>query len=177
MTVDSGPAGNGAGAGSGGFAASDEVAVSGGRMSWAAAVSGPLAGCTCLWQDLDGLHVEPASPDAPPTSILWGWRGDAVLVRIRLDGEDAYVAVLDVKAAGADAVTTVAWAPEDGRVAAAVAAAGTGRGPGLESGGVGARYEQVIPGGTDAGPITFVRPAGADATASSDRTDRLARDA
>jgi hypothetical protein len=165
--------------------------LSGGRMTWAAAVSGPLAGCTCLWQDLDGLHVEPPPPDAPPTSILWGWRGESVLARVRLDGDTAYVAVLDVAVldvavldvavldvagggadpaapAGADAgaVVTVPWALDDGRVAAAVTAASAGRGPAPGNGGVGAEYEQVIVGGTGTGPVTFVRPARASSRAS-----------
>ncbi|MGH3252492.1 MAG: hypothetical protein ACRDOI_40630 [Trebonia sp.] len=146
MTPDSGPGENG---------------LTGGRMTWAQAVSGPLAGHTCLWQDLDGLHVAPPPADAPPTSILWGWGGDSVLVRARLDGDVAYVAVYDETAADADAVpvTTVAWAPDDGRVAAAVAAAGAGRGPAPGREGVGTRYEQLIVGGIDTGPVTFIRPA------------------
>jgi hypothetical protein len=125
--------------------------LSGGRMTWSAAVSGPLAGCTCLWQDLDGLHVAPAPAQAPPTSILWGWRGESVLVRVRLDGDTAYVAVRDP--AGPGMVATVPWSPSDGRVATS-----TGRGPSPERGGVGARYEQVVVGGIDGGPITFIRP-------------------
>lgn len=127
---------------------------SGGRMTWSAAVSGPLAGCTCLWQDLDGLHVKPAPSEPPPTSILWGWRGESVLVRVRLDGGTAYVAVHHLGASDMEA--TVPWAPTDGRVAAA-------RKPkraddGVAHGGVGARYEQILVGGVDFGPITFVRP-------------------
>ena len=118
-------------------------------MTWLEAVSGPLAGCTCLWQDLDGLHVEPAPSQAPPTSILWGWRGGSALARVRLDADTAYVAVHDPAASGM--VATVPWAPADGRVAAA-------RGPAPADGGVGARYEQIIISGTGSGPITFVRP-------------------
>jgi len=130
---------------------------SGGAMSWAAAVAGPLVGCTCLWQDLDGLHVEPPPAEAPPTSILWGWRGEAHLVRARLDGDDAYVAVHQaaVGVPGATPEQTVPWALNDGRVAASA-----GRGPGPGAGGVGARYEQVIVGSIEAGPVTFVRPVG-----------------
>jgi hypothetical protein len=134
-------------------------------MTWAEALSGPLTGCTCLWQDLDGLHVEPPPFDAPPTSILWGWRGSSFLVRARLDGDTAYVAVVDdVAALDPDAgpvfaANTVAWALDDGRVAAAVGAVEAGRGPGRERGGVGARYEQIVVGGIETGPITFVRPA------------------
>jgi hypothetical protein len=134
--------------------------LTGGRMTWAEAAFGPLAGCACLWQDLDGLHVEPPPADAPPTSILWGWRGDSVLVRARLDGDVAYIAMLDETAVGTDTVrvTTIPWAPNDGRVAAAVAVVDAGRGPGPGRGGVGTRYEQVVVGGIGTGPVTFVRP-------------------
>jgi hypothetical protein len=162
MTLDNGSAGNkadAAGPAPGDIAASGEAAISGGLMTWAAAVTGALAGCTCLWQDLDGLHVEPPPGEAPPTSILWGWRGGSHLVRIRLDGDDAYVAVYQaapdepVAAGTATIERTVPWALDDGRVAASA-----GRGPGPGAGGVGARYEQVIVGGIETAPITFVRP-------------------
>ena len=39
-------------------------------------MAGPLARATCLWQDLDGLHVSGPPAEAPPTSIVWGWRAD-----------------------------------------------------------------------------------------------------
>lgn len=162
MTTDNSSAASeatAAGLTSGATAAPGDVAISGGLTTWAAAVSGPLAGCTCLWQDLDGLHVEPPPGEAPPTSILWGWRGDTYLVRARLDGDDAYVAIHQMPA-GAAAATggaaperTVPWALDDGRVAASA-----GRGPGPDVGGVGARYEQVIVGGIETGPVVFVRP-------------------
>jgi hypothetical protein len=128
-----------------------DVAISGGLTTWATAVSGPLAGCTCLWQDLDGLHVEAPPGEAPPTSILWAWRDDSYLVRARLDGDSAYVAVCEAPGTALD--RTAPWAPDDGRVAASA-----GRGPGPDAGGVGARYEQVVVGGIETGPITFVRP-------------------
>jgi hypothetical protein len=158
MTHDGGP-GEGAVTPPGETAPGEQL--TGGRMSWAEAVSGPLAGCTCLWQDLDGLHVEPPPADPPPTSVLWGWRSDSVLVRARLDGDIAYLAVHDEKAAGADTVpvTTVQWALNDGRVAAAVAAVGAGRGPVPANGGLGTPYEQLIVGGIGTGPVTFIRPA------------------
>jgi hypothetical protein len=146
-----------------------------GRMTWAQAVSGPLAGATCLWQDLDGLHVEPAPAAPPPASLVWGWRGHDHLVRLRLDGDTAYVAVHSPQdppsahpAAGARNVAGGAageraggtrrplpWALNDGRVAAS-----RGRGPAAQAGGVGAAYEQVVVDGigAGAGPITFVRP-------------------
>lgn len=121
-------------------------------MNWADAFSGPLDGCMCLWQDLDGLHVEPAPADPPPTTILWGWRGESALVRVRLDGDTAYVGVHDPATSPLTGV--VPWSPSDGRVAASA-----GRGPSMEDGGVGARYEQAIVGGLDSGPVTFIRPA------------------
>lgn len=124
---------------------------SGGRMTWSDAISGPLAGCTCLWQDLDGLHVEPPPADPPPASSLWGWRGESALVRVRLDGDIAYVATHDPATSKLTAV--VPWSHSDGRVAASA-----GRGPGSQDGGVGTRYEQVVVGGIDTGPVTFIRP-------------------
>jgi hypothetical protein len=123
-----------------------------GRMSWSQVLTGPLAGTTCLWQDLDGLHVEPPSAAAPPTSIIWAWRTDGLLIRLRLDGQTAYVAVHDPAAQAP--MRTVPWDPADGRVVGSA-----GRGPGARDGGVGARYEQVILDGAGGGPITFVRPA------------------
>lgn len=125
-----------------------------GRMSWAEAATGPLANAMCLWQDLDGLHVEAAPSAAPPTSILWGWRSDSLLVRLRLDGQTAYVAVHDPAVRAP--VKTLPWSPQDGRVAASV-----GRGPDRTADGTGASYEQVVLDAGVGGPVTFVRPAGA----------------
>lgn len=122
-------------------------------MTWSEAVAGPLAGATCLWQDLDGLHVAPP-PDMPPrTSIMWGWRPDSLLVRLRLDANVAYVAVHKQDRSG---VPTVPWSTgpnEDGRIAARRLAGPTDHG-------VGTAYEQVVVRGPgDAtGAITFVRP-------------------
>ena len=126
--------------------------LAGGRMSWDEAAAGPLAGATCLWQDLDGLHVEAAPSAAPPTSILWGWCGDWLLVRVRLDGQTSYVAVHDP--AVQHPARTVPWSPEDGRVAGSL-----GRGPDPAGGGTGATYEQVVVDADGGGPVTFVRPA------------------
>lgn len=132
-----------------------------GRMTWSQALAGPLAGATCLWQDLDGLHVEAPHEAAPPTSIMWAWRADGLLVRLRLDGQAAYVAVHDPAAQALvppGPINTVPWDPADGRVIGSA-----GRGPDGRNGGTGARYEQVILDGDvdgDGGvPITFVRPA------------------
>jgi hypothetical protein len=127
-------------------------------MSWTEAVAGPLDGATCLWQDLDGLHVGTAPETAPPTSILWAWRPDSWLVRVRLDGDVALVAVHE----DAGLAVTVPWdaghgsSPGDRRVLAS-----RDRGPSAADGGTGARYEQVVVNGISngAGPITFLRPA------------------
>lgn len=120
--------------------------------------AGRPVGATCLWQDLDGLHVEAAPPSAPPTSIMWGWLGRTRLVRARLDGSTAMVAVLDCTDGGdlPRAVPALPWSPHDGRVEA-----NRGRGPDSHSGGTGAIYEQVVVEGIgdETGPVTFVRPA------------------
>jgi hypothetical protein len=123
-----------------------------------------LADVTCLWQDLDGLHVEPAPQTAPPTSILWGWRpGTGYLVRLRLDGDTAYVATHQTSDAAPHeanraqaTTTTLPWSLDDGRIAAS-----QGRGPAPSDGGVGATYEQITTEDvtTAAGPLTFLRPA------------------
>lgn len=126
--------------------------LGGGRMSWADATAGPLQGAACLWQDLDGLHIEAAPPAVPPTSILWAWRPDSLLVRVRLDEQTAYVAVHDP--AAQQPVRTVPWSLADGRVAGSA-----GHGPDPAGGGTGATYEQVILDAGDSGPVTFVRPA------------------
>jgi hypothetical protein len=127
-------------------------------MSWAAAVTGPLAGATCLWQDLDGLHVSAAPAAPPPTSILWAWRPDSWLVRARLDADISFVAVYD----GAGLVRTVPWNVGDGQSDGDLrVAASRGRGPAPGLGGAGAAYEQVVVDGTGdgVGPVTFLRPA------------------
>jgi hypothetical protein len=128
-------------------------------LPWAEAVRGQLAGATCLWQDLDGLHVAAVPHDAPPTSVLWGWREDGTLLRVRLDGDAcgvvAFIAELDAASADQLAVPVVGWdADKDGRVAglrrADPAIAGAG-GP----------YQQVVVDGIEegTGPVTFLRPA------------------
>lgn len=128
-------------------------------MPWAEAVAGPLAGATCLWQDLDGLHVSAAPTSSPATSILWGWRPDSWLVRARLDGDVAYVAVHD---GGSGLVRTVPWNTGDEQSDGDLrVAASRGHRHSLGSGGAGAVYEQVVVDGIGdgVGPITFIRPA------------------
>jgi hypothetical protein len=138
-----------------------------GEMSWDQALAGPLSGTTCLWQDLDGLHVEPPPPFPPYASALWGWQDVGRLVRVRLDGDKAFVAIHDAGIdrpvtedrggghAGPGASPTLPWSLGDGRIAASRL-----RGPDSEEGGVGAAYEQVIVDGIadGVGPITFLRP-------------------
>jgi hypothetical protein len=127
---------------------------------WATVISRELAGATCLWQDLDGLHVDAVPSNAPSTSILWGWRPDGSLLRVRLDADRAFVFELSpaaVEAAGG-AVETVPWdVRPNGRGDARVAGV---RGPGPDSGGAGAVYEQVVVNGIGdgVGPVAFLRP-------------------
>ena len=83
-------------------------------LSWAEASSLHLTGRQCLWQDLDGLHCEPAPPVAPLTSVLWGWSPtgdpDAPPVRLRIDRDGDQVRVFAAAFTGTDPgaeVTTV----------------------------------------------------------------------
>lgn len=122
-----------------------------GRMAWPKALAGPLAGATCLWQDLDGLRVEAPPAASPPISIMWAWRTNGLLVWLRLDGQTAYVAVHEATTQAL--LPTVPWDLSDGRVLGSV-----GRGPDGSPGGVGTRYEQVILDQDSSGPISFVRP-------------------
>lgn len=120
-------------------------------MSWRDAVAGPLSGATCLWQDLDGVHRAAAPANAPHTSIVWAWTGSGRMIRLRLDGQTAYVASCDAAATGHPIIP---WSPQDGRVHAirppeAVAY--------LEP----MRAIVVDDVGEGAGPITFLHPGGA----------------
>lgn len=126
-----------------------EPRVSGGRMSWAEARQQHLTGLTCLWQDLDGLHLEPAPIEPPLASHLWGWTPDGAMVRVRLDGDVAHVARCDTTA---EATTVISWEPRDGRIRS-FRPAPSGQGA------LGLELEQVVIDGiTDgAGPITFLR--------------------
>jgi hypothetical protein len=131
-----------------------------GQMEWHKALAGPLAGATCLWQDLDGLHVEQAPADPPYTSILWAWRPDSWLVRVRLDGRTAFVAIHDGASRGA--TPTVPWDVGDSQSAGDLrVAASKGRGPAPAADGTGAAYEQIVVDGIGdgTGPVTFIRPA------------------
>ena len=90
--------------------------------TWADAIEGPLAGATCLWQDLDGIHHEPPTREAPPTHVLWAWT-DQTLVRVRLDGNEVFVATLRWPlpagaGPGVSVIRPLPWAADDKRVAA-----------------------------------------------------------
>ena len=131
-------------------------------MTWTEAVAGPLAGATCLWQDLDGLHVSPAPGAAPPTSILWAWRPDSWLIRARLDGDVAFVAVHD----GTGLTGTVPWDAGDGRLRRGPAGRREPRPrPRADGSGAGACYEQVVVDGIgDLSRADHVRPPGMSVT-------------
>lgn len=128
-----------------------------GRMTWVQATTGTLAGTTCLWQDLDGLHVQPPPDQPPPTSILWAW-DDTRSLRVRLDGATALVAVRsrDHDAGGGEQAVPLPWSAEDRRVFQAAPA-----GEGTRQQLLARRWTQILDDGLDtgAGPITFLRPA------------------
>lgn len=96
------------------MALGDPSGLTGGRLDWAEARR-LLAGATCLWQDLDGLHVA-ATPDAaPPTSILWAWwHASEKVARLRLEGNVCYAAITKMPP---NPTRTVPWSAEDGRIA------------------------------------------------------------
>jgi hypothetical protein len=124
--------------------------VTGRRTTWALATSTELVGATCLWQDLDGLHVAAPPPEPPPTSILWAWT-DHTLFRLRLDDTTVHLARCP---ASTPATATIPWnATADSRVAAYRPAPGTGRD------GLGTTYLEVTIDTGPAGPVTFIRPA------------------
>lgn len=118
-------------------------------VPWARVVTEALVGHTCLWQDLDGLHIEPAPDQPPQTSILWAWSEAGAMVRMRLDGGVGYVATC---ASGVPTTDVLPWAPADGRVQAV-------RHSATSLSGLALRLEQHVDDGLDAGsgPITFFR--------------------
>ena len=122
-----------------------------GRMPWGAALAGPLADAAALWQDLDGLHVTAPPPHPPHTSCLWAWTPGGTCVRVRLDGDPAYVA-RHTPLPG-EATTTIPWSSEDRRVLAFR--------PADDNAAVDTAYEQIVTSPDGHGqPVTFIRPAG-----------------
>ncbi len=65
-----------------------------GRMDWDD-VRNALAGATCIWQDLDGLHCGLVPERVPLASHLWAWSGSHAW-RFRLDAGTCVGAVLTV---------------------------------------------------------------------------------
>lgn len=63
-----------------------------GRVPWGEARR-LLIGMTCAWADLDGWHQTEPSDQPPIATHLWAW-GDERWARVRVDGEDAVVAIL-----------------------------------------------------------------------------------
>ena len=135
-------------------------------MKWAELTSGSLVGCTCLWQDQDGLHVAQAPEQPPLTSILWGWADDR-LVRVRLDGDTVYAATVDKGAQGMRRLASVTpWTPSDKRVQAVR--------PANLWEGIGDAFIQVLVDGikVDVGPITFLRAGIAQSDGSGAHHER-----
>ena len=128
-----------------------DPAVAGGHMTWAEARAEHLVDATCLWQDLDGLHIGPAPYAPPPTSIIWGWTKAGAMLRLRLDGETVYLARCEDGTAHA----VLPWAPDDGRIQARRTEPRE-----LE---MFLELEQVVVDGiaTGVGPITLIRRKGA----------------
>ena len=122
-----------------------------GRMTWSEARSGPLAGTTAFWADLDGAHLASPPAAAPLTSTVWAWN-DERLVRVRLDGQDAHLAVRVLNGDEPALVTTLPWPVDDGRLRQLRLAPDTT--PDLRH----VRWQQVVddaPG--ERGSITFIR--------------------
>lgn len=123
--------------------------------SWSTAFDDADGDVTCLWQDLDGLHIE-VPPDSPPcTSILWAWTKSTML-RVRLDGDRAYVARCPSATTGTEICP---WTDKlDGRVSAHRQLFGEDA--------LGVRLVAVVVDGIDdqVGPITFLRPQDASTT-------------
>ncbi|HEY9390503.1 MAG TPA: hypothetical protein VIR27_12170 [Mycobacteriales bacterium] len=63
-----------------------------GRLPWVR-VRAELAGYTCAWVDRYGLRVGEPPAEPPVSTHLWGW-SEGRYVRVRVNGNDAYVGVL-----------------------------------------------------------------------------------
>jgi len=146
-----------------------QPSVSGGRMSWAQALAGPLAGATCLWQDLDGVHRAAPPMSAPHTSTVWGWTASGGMVRLRLDGDIAYVATCAAAVTGRRGLKP--WSAGDHRVDAIRPPKALDQLESLE--------EVVVDDVTDgAGPITFIRLGSpGERSPQSNRTNSLCPEA
>ncbi len=63
-----------------------------GRLPWTQARE-TLADYTCVWLDLDGLHVGAPPRETPIATHIWGW-SNGHYARARLDTDAAYLGVL-----------------------------------------------------------------------------------
>jgi hypothetical protein len=94
-----------------------------GRRPWTQ-VRALLNGCTCTWADLDGFHAEGPPASAPVATHLWAW-ATGRLLRVRIDGNDAITAELNLNDPGHSEPVTVTereasgWPSGEGRVSAA----------------------------------------------------------
>jgi hypothetical protein len=132
-------------------------ALTGRRTTWSDARTTELTEATCLWQDLDGLHLAPPPATPPHTSILWAWTPTGTLLRLRIDDNTVHLAQWE----GAGDVETVPWSADqtvdeqDRRVASY-------RGSNTSDGGLGSTYTEITVHPNDPadnhGPITFIRP-------------------
>ena len=88
-----------------------------GRLPWDGVVSA-LEGLTCAWGDLDGFHRGTPPSAAPAYSHVWGW-SPSRWARVRVDGPDGVVGVLDAASDGTSVVTVrgpiETWSVDDGR--------------------------------------------------------------
>lgn len=78
-----------------------------------------LGAVECMWQDLDGFHLEALPDQLPHTSILWAWsntKGLTVAYRLRLDDKVVYLASIEVPSESGECLSV--WGGR-GEVAAA----------------------------------------------------------
>ena len=125
-----------------------------GRRPWPE-VRAELAGYTCAWVDRYGLRVAESPAEPPVSTHLWGW-SEGRYVRVRVDGNEAYVGVLH-ETEPADGVRE----PVSVRICRAVMRGGPDSvdaepdGPDRMDGFAVELLE--VPG---PGPVTFIRPSG-----------------
>jgi len=145
----------------------------GGRLEWGG-LRQAFDGWIGMWQDREGLHVEPLPPEVPRWAWLWGWSPTRdALLRARIDGTSCHTAILALRADGGggplghsrlvsrgSVVPTVtllvARSREDGPVRQYI-------GPDADDGGLGADYLMVQLPDLGEGGLTFYVPSvGAD---------------
>ncbi len=74
-----------------------------GRVQWADVVA-TLGPTPAAWADYDGFHLAPAPRQPPPYTHLWAWAPEWLL-RARIDGPHAIVAVLQTGSHAPDGLT------------------------------------------------------------------------